>query len=152
MTDLAKADVLDHILRYPLPWRTDEALTECGKAPTAVKQVVTHTELRRRIKDWGQQRTAMTVCMTCAARAPYSRSWERDPVNVIERETSRVRHQATREHLNGEPGSERARFTDELRAIAALVDAHRDEFDAYLTGLDDTVNLAARRAAKRQAH
>jgi hypothetical protein len=43
----------------------------------------------------------------------------------------------------------RGRFSAELEAIAALVMAHRSEFDAYLTGLHDTVKLADHRDAKR---
>lgn len=40
----------------------------------------------------------------------------------------------------------RQRLEAELEAIAVLVAEHRDEFDGYLAGRDQTVSLAARRA------
>lgn len=37
----------------------------------------------------------------------------------------------------------------ELRALAALVEAHREKFDGYLAGLESTVNLADARAKRK---
>jgi hypothetical protein len=47
---------------------------------------------------------------------------------------------------------ERERLTNELHAIAALVAAHRDEFDDFIAGLANTTSLdAARRDRRRRA-
>jgi hypothetical protein len=40
-------------------------------------------------------------------------------------------------------------FTRELRAIAALIGEHRAEFDGYLSGLGDTIDLRARRLSRK---
>lgn len=149
MTDYAKAAVLDHITRSPLPWRT-EPMTECGKPQDAVKQVITPEAYRRRVKDLGVQRTSLLVCQTCVSAYTYAYPWTVDPVGVLEREVNRVRHGRAYGQPAGKPGSERAQLADELRAIAALIAAHRDEFDSYVNGLVDTVDLAARRVAKQR--
>lgn len=54
---------LDHVLRIPLPWRT-ENLTECGRDPQGLT-THTHDEFIQRCKELGKQRTAMVTCMTC---------------------------------------------------------------------------------------
>lgn len=43
----------------------------------------------------------------------------------------------------------RGRLAAELEALAALVEAHREEFDGYLAGLAATVKLADRRQLRR---
>lgn len=133
---------LDHILRPRLPWREDD-LTECGRAANDVKTIITADELKARIKRLGQQRTAFTVCMTCAGQVKYSMTWEQHPIGVLDRELKRV---GTFTPTPGYPVALKVeRVTAELRAIAALIDAHRGEFDGYLSGLGDTVDLAGAR-------
>jgi len=41
--------------------------------------------------------------------------------------------------------TEAVRLSRELRAMAVLVERHREEFDALVSGLEDTVNLNAYR-------
>jgi len=135
---------VDHILRPALPWRED-GLTECGRVVTEATAVVTADEVKARIKRIGQQRTAFTVCMTCAGRTSLSRTWQQDPIDVLYRELRRV---STGYGINTGPAA--TRMTAELRAIAALIAAHRDEFDGYLSGLGDTVNLADARSRRRR--
>jgi hypothetical protein len=49
----------------------------------------------------------------------------------------------------GRPGADLT-FLDELRAIEALIAAHPGEFEAFLTGLGDTVRLDEARRNKRR--
>ncbi|MBF6302284.1 hypothetical protein IU459_32795 [Nocardia amamiensis] len=138
----ANQEPLDHVLRPSLPWR-DEELTECGRPAVDVASAITADDLTARVKRIGQQRTAFTVCMTCAGRVEYSSTWERYPIAVLERELQRAGIHPPGLSRSTKP--EAARMTAELRAIAALIEAHREEFDGYLSGLDKTVDLGARR-------
>lgn len=132
-------DRLDHVARPRLPWRTG-VRTECGrdadKFPT-----ITSEDYTVRLRKYGQRRTAFTVCQTCAQRLTYDlRGSPLDPqrlVNVLAREVERTRW---------EPDSQ---LEHELQAIVALIEAHRDEFDATLAGLDDVTHISQRRAVQR---
>jgi hypothetical protein len=75
---------------------------------------------------------AMVTCMTCWRTATKWPTFEDDPVEAISREVYMMR--------TGHP-----RFRTELIAMAALVDAHRDEFEELCNGIDATVSLAERR-------
>lgn len=131
---------LDHVVRAVPPWRT-ETLTECGRLIADVAgQVLTRDELVARFKQFGQHRTALTMCMVCFDRARYVPVWAQSPRAVMHRETERP-------NRNVSDLIER-----ELRAIAALIAAHREEFDGYVSGLEHTASLAAARAKKRRAH
>lgn len=136
---------MEHVLRSPLPWRAhEEAKTECGKLALDVAKTITFDELVRKVKDQGQQRAAMSTCMTCMGRADFRRSqdWDACPGSLIARESQH------------EPGHawaavhEDSLLDRELRALAALVEAHREEFDGYINGLQSTISLAERRRAK----
>lgn len=124
----------DHVLRPDLPWRTS-TLTECGKVAADVKSCIDREALLARIRHDGVRRAAYSTCMTCLETARRWPDWGQDPVEALRRE------------FHG--GRADPRMHDELRALAALVAAHRDEFDGYLAGLAETVSLADRRA--RQA-
>lgn len=116
---------VDHILRPRLPWRSpsDPAITECGYDATKVK-TLTRDEFFARLKDLGQQRSALMTCMTCSDTAKRWPTWEVDPRKALERE------------INWECGwrnrNEGKRLLDELRAIAALIAVHEDEYLANL--------------------
>ena len=119
---------VDHILRPSLPWRREEdAITECGYDAAKVK-TVTRDKFFQRLKELGQQRTALLTCMTCSDTARRHSTWEDDP------------RQAMRREIDWEAGQwgyrsrtdRGARLHDELIAIAALIDAHRAEFDAAI--------------------
>lgn len=120
-------DPVDHIIRPQLPWRTDAGITECGlnaaKAPT-----LTREEFFQRLKDMGQRRTAMMTCMTCSDTASRWGTWDDDPRKALEREIQWEARWGRRDRG--------CRLRDELLAIAALVDAHYDEFHASIAEIE----------------
>lgn len=125
---------LDHVRRADLPWRVAD-LTECGRRVTDVAQLITRDELAARLARHGRKRSAMLTCMTCFETAGRYRAFAVDPVDALRREVNDYRQDE--------------RLTAELRALAALVQAHREEFDGFVTGLGETVSLAAARAGRR---
>jgi hypothetical protein len=127
---------LDHVARAGLPWRPEHR-TECGLAP-AGRAVISRDQLVEKLKREGQRRAAMTTCMTCLDTAARHQPWDQDPASALQREIPLYGRDQERDLVNSE-----------LRAIAALIDAHRDEFDGYLTALAGTVRLADARTARR---
>lgn len=120
---------VDHILRPQLPWRsTDTAITECGYDSSKVK-TLTRLEYFQRLKDMGPQRAALFTCMTCADTARRWGTWDDDPRRALDREIM----------WEGAGGYYRVRddrgtrLKDELIAIAALIEAHRAEFDGLIS-------------------
>lgn len=77
--------------------------------------------------------------MTCWDAARRWKDWANSPRDVLTRDIHRY-----------EVGDEDA-FNQELRAIAALIDAHLEEFRGYLSGLAETVSLDQARRARRLA-
>lgn len=128
------ADPLDHIARPRLPWR-DESLTECGKPAASVASVISRDQAHAKVKKQGKQRAAMSTCMTCWNAAERHRDWAASPTEVIDRETNGCMW----------PQRDDTQLDRELRAIAALVEAYRAEFDGYLMALEDTPRLDSRR-------
>jgi hypothetical protein len=127
----------DHIIRADLPWRK-AALTECGRKISSVEGWTTMADIADRVRRLGKQRTAFTVCMTCYSTGWNYQTWEQDPIDVIRRHATRYGRDNDNELLRAE-----------LRAIAALIEAHRDEFDGYIEGLAETIDLASRRRRAR---
>jgi hypothetical protein len=141
-------ETLDHIIRNRIPWQTDKGITECGKEVSSVKAAMSWEDFAAKFKREGQQRAAMTTCMTCWGRyetmAHLQQDWKHSPSSVIGRECQRI------EYRSGYGASKTDNQLDrEFRALAALVEAHRDEFDGYLTGLESTVNMADARANRK---
>lgn len=134
--DQPNAPARDHVQRPDLPWR-DGQRTECGKPTNDVRSVISRAQLQQRIKTDGITRAAYITCVTCLQTASRWKDWAGDPLDVLGRE------------FYG--GNRDPRLGPELLALAALVEAHRDEFDGYLTGLGQTVSLAAARVAKKKA-
>lgn len=157
---MSKPGPLDHVARQPLPWRTEAQLTECGKeiADLDPDRVITIDELFARIRRLGQMRSAYTTCMTCFEAARRNRSDRPDGVATVAREIHALRWVAGVTDLQfvqrDDPIAERRRrLAIEMDAIAALVAAHREEFDGFLAGREETVSLdeqRARRAATRR--
>lgn len=142
---------VDHITRTVLPWRTEAELTECGK-PVAdlTGRLVTRDEAVARIKRIGQKRAAFTLCMTCASTSDRHRNMHaltEDSVAAVARSTDGVRHAYPPYHGREETTQwrERERLRGEFEAIAALIEAHREEYEGYLAGREQTVSLADRR-------
>lgn len=121
---------VDHIIRPQLPWRTSEsgAITECGYDTSKVKSI-TRDEFFKRLKEFGQQRTAMLTCMTCSDTAKRWGTWDDDPRLAVQREIEWERggyYYRARDDRG-------RRLKNELLAVAELIEAHRDEFDAIIT-------------------
>lgn len=125
----------DHIRRLDLPWR-ELNLTECGRPVSDVAASISRDEIVARVKKDGIQRAAYSTCMTCLETVQRWPSWDQNPAQFLAREI-------------GHYGRPNEQIVRELRAIALLVEAHRDEFDGLVEGLQNTVDLAARRKAKR---
>jgi len=136
------SEPLEHVLRALSPWRSG-AETECGHdaAEFAPARLITRDQFAAKVKQQGKQRSAMTTCMTCWHTAIRHGDWAHSPSSVLAREVNKATYRRDGED---EPLIER-----ELRAVAALIDAHRDEFDGYLAGLGETTSLAERRRMRQ---
>jgi|SRR5580765_4858634 hypothetical protein len=121
---------VDHILRSRLPWRQPDegAITECGYDASKVA-TITRAAFLQRQKDLGVQRTALLTCMTCSDTARRWGTWDDDARLALGREI-----EWERGSNYGRAREDRGhRLKDELLAIAALIEAHREEFDAAIT-------------------
>lgn len=130
---------LAHLARRTPPWR-ESALTECGRPLNDVGRWVSRDEAQALIRKHGMQRAefALIVCMTCWQTSDRYCDWATSPSSVVARDGS------------SRWAQEPTLMDRELFAIAALVEAHRAEFNGYLTDLGETVSLAARRAQQRK--
>ena len=117
---------VDHILRPTLPWRAPAGITECGINAASVK-TLTRDAYVARFKEMGQQRTALLTCMTCSDTARRWGTWDDDPRKAVEREIQWEVAWRHRDHGDT--------IRDELLALAALVEAHREEFDELLRAM-----------------
>lgn len=118
-------DPVDHILRPQLPWRNDVGITECGYDAAKVK-TLTRNEYFVRLRDLGAQRAAMSTCMTCGDTARRHGTWEIDPRKALDRE---IQWESSYSRYSEDRG---VKLRDELLAIADLIEAHREEFDAHI--------------------
>lgn len=135
---------VDHILRPSLPWRQSAAITECGFDASKVK-ALTREEYAQRLKDMGQQRAAMVTCMTCGNTASRYLTWEQDPRNALERE---IVWEGSGRYAHKDRG---VRLRDELYAIAALIAAHQEEFEASVTATEQRRDWLEKKAAMAHA-
>lgn len=90
----------------------------------------------------GQQRTALLTCMTCADTARRWRTWEDDPLQAMQRE---IEWESGRGY--GRRKDRGFRTHDELIAIAALIDAHREEFEARIAESEQRREWVERKAS-----
>jgi hypothetical protein len=143
----------NHIIREPLPWRS-ELLTECGRAVDDVASTITREQLVWRVKQYGQQRTAFTVCMTCYQTVNNSPRWDTHPAQVMARYIRSGITYSEYDRTTGEFGPVQVdRLGAELHAIAELIAAHREEFDERVTAASEAALFAHRRrlADRRKA-
>lgn len=105
-----------HILRPSLPWREVSQLTECGHESS---NAIARSEFLAGLKENGPQRMAVLCCMTCFSTAHRHADWDTDPRSALLREI--IWESAGRDRGHA--------LRDDLTAIAALIAAHRDEFD-----------------------
>lgn len=131
---------VDHVLRPQLPWRRGDAeITECGYEASKVS-TLTRDQFKQRLKDMGQQRTAMLTCMTCSNTASRWCDWTGDPRKAMQRE---IEWEGT--YRNNDRG---VRLRDELQAIAALIDAHPDEFASNVESIAQRRAWVEKKAAR----
>lgn len=131
---------ITHIERPPLPWRPERA-TECG-LDVSRHATWSRQEAIAKMKELGRQRFSMFVCMTCQHTMENHATWDDDPASCM------VRHAAPMAlRWSADRDGEKRRFADELRAIAALIAAHREEFDGLVQSYGEVVNL---RTARKQ--
>lgn len=118
---------VDHILRPLLPWRSRVgAVTECGLDASKVK-TITRDDFARRRKELGLTRAAMMTCVTCSDTSQRWCSWDDDPRGALGRE---IEWERGRWGWNAEKRGETLKY--ELQAVAALIESHREEFDALI--------------------
>ena len=143
-----------HIDRPNLPWR-DDWMTECGLRSEDFS--VPCDEAIAFVKERGKTRGMMVLCQTCVQTAsrhsavsnygdlPQQPStWANNPLGVMARHIEWAEQGSYREKRK----SDYERMRDELHAIGALIEAHREDFDGYLAGVTETKSLSDRRAAK----
>lgn len=123
---------VDHILRPLLPWRSEVMLTECGHDASKVFNTITRAEFFQRLKDYGQQRTALLTCMTCSDTARRWKDWDEDPRQALGREIEWERGS----FLYSSREDRGQRLRNELIAVAMLIEAHRDEFVGFVEELE----------------
>ncbi len=133
---------VDHILRPQLPWRNGGGITECGLDASKVK-LLTRDEFFARLKDFGRQRTAMLTCMTCSDTARRFGTWGDDPRRALHREIE----WETRGASYWSRDERGVQLLDELNSIAALIKAHRDEFDTHIAHAEQRREWNARKEA-----
>jgi hypothetical protein len=128
----AADEPLDHVARIRPPW-VDEVVTECGRPLADVAgTVLTWQEYARKYKRLGQQRTAMTTCITCHNRQSGIKiqdratmeivdNWDDHPSGVI------ARWMGMGGYYSG--GSRDLQINRDFRAIGQLIERHREEFE-----------------------
>jgi hypothetical protein len=135
--DAAIARDIDHVLRPSLPWRNPApGLTECGREPGRL-HVLTREEFVEKYRRLGQQRSALTTCMTCWHTVRRWPTWDADPVMALTRELQSA-------------GEQRDQIRRELLALAVLAATYSQTFTELLAGLRSVEDLAARRQARRR--
>ena len=115
---------LNHIERPLPPWSHCDSKTQCGRARNDVAAIQSIAEFVAAVKRDGQQRLAYVTCMTCWNASTYQAyEWDQEPSGTLRR------------YLSSASQDDGRVIRRELRALARLVDAHRDEFDALVVGL-----------------
>lgn len=131
---------LTHVERSLLPWRR-ERITECGldasRHPTWTREAAL-----TKAKEYGRQRFSLFVCMTCWQCVERHATWDEDPASCM------VRHAEPMRAWGG-PSEQKRLFADELRAIAALIETHREEYDHMVKSFGEIVELRSATARAR---
>lgn len=137
------SEVREHIIRTPLPWRTnEEATTECG-LPAQSYPSLTPEQMEAKVQREGEQRASYSSCMTC---------WRVRRDRGYARRTNSLLDVLNREILRGAHSDSEVwtRLDRELRAMVLLVEAHRAEFDGILADMADAISLSAARFRKQR--
>lgn len=124
---------LEHVVRDCPPWRDEKSLTECGLSVGSYL-IISRDDLLAKVTKQGKQRAALSTCMTCWGTAERHSTWALRPSAVLAREC--------KPDLGpGHVGRPSQQIDRELRAIALLIEAHKDEFDSLLAALAAAVPL-----------
>jgi hypothetical protein len=138
------AEVKEHIIRTPLPWRAHEdATTECG-LPANSYPSLTPEQMEAKVKREGEQRASYSSCMTC---------WTTRRNRGFAQRSNSLLDVLNREILRGAHSNPAAwkQLDREVRAMVLLVEAHREEFDTILRDMAEAVDLGAVRRARGKA-
>jgi hypothetical protein len=132
-------------LRRPVPPWEEVRHTHCGRLIADVAKMGTVEAFAALVKREGQRRAAYDYCLTCTERARYTPgSWETNATEIALDWLGRTRYVSD---------GGRDRTTATLHALAALVDAHRDEFEAHRDATKSGIaSLNAKRTAKNMPH
>ena len=133
---------VEHILRELLPWQRGEAGTECGRPVAEFAAVLTRDQAIAKFRALGQTRATMTTCVTCAQTVDRHATWATNPAAALARVADRYVSRYCPDK------KAQRRFNDELRALALLAEAHREEFEELLAGLTGAVDLRQAQAAR----
>lgn len=132
-----------HIVIPRIPWRTVDR-TYCGRDPQEFKKIASLADAQRRWKEVGAKRAAYEFCVTCVETANRHQPWDQNPVAAV--------HYAYNKFGEWSRESpERDVAFAELRALAALVEAHREEFEQAVADLGGVVSLDALRVKRSRA-
>ena len=118
---------VSHVQRPQLPWETTRK-TYCGKDPEQFKSVISLDAAQHRFKEVGRKRATYELCVTCVETANRASSFDLSPCQAV------AHVYANRWWRAGDHPTE----TAELRAVALLIEAHREEFDEAIAALLDT--------------
>lgn len=129
-----------HLPRPVPPWE-EIRHTHCGRLIVDVAKMGTSEAYTATVKKYGQRRAAFDYCVTCCQRASVSgASWETSAVEITSDWVGRGIFTANKA---------REDVRASLHALAALVEAHRDEFEAHRDATKSgAVSLSAKRADK----
>ncbi len=132
-----------HLLRSKPPWREGLDFSICGRAAEKCARIIDPGDLDPaaraaavRCAIWRKDEPPAGLCAVCCDRLRYSATWAADPVAVVAIDTdiyADCRGDALR---------------TELRALAALVAAHPDEFRELLEGESVMLALAGSRSRR----
>lgn len=134
---------LRHLRRVAPPWAAED-MTICGRPLSDVASWVQWEEAKALFNKHGRARAMFLFCATCVDRHGY----KGDSPGRFDRVPAKVTADwAERAAWRDSPQAERIRA--ELLGLAALVEAHRDEYDAHVAAQLGN-ELTARRAARKR--
>lgn len=131
-----------HLPRPVPPWE-EAHNTLCGRDMADVAKMGTIAAFIATVRKHGQRRAAFDYCQSCASHTRTAvMTWEKNPIEIMSDWVGRGIYTAA-------PDQER--ITANLYALAALVEAHPEEFEAHRDATKEgAVSLSGARLAKRR--
>lgn len=137
--DDQEKEVFKHVARVNPPWRKTR-MTVCGRRENDVKAVVTFDEALAFIKKLGKTRASYSICMICAERCNV-RDWWKSPIATLT--------QGKYNPFGNSVHAENNEFSNELRALGKLYEAHTQEFEELLSVISMGDELAEARKNRK---